>query len=118
MASKIFAVVGICLFVLVICLLSFYSVAAISEPTVSYIPVKTFFGTQIGTIEIEGSYAGLECVLYSEDGYRNAMLGKTGVDPYANSVALGFVKPYEMYCGYNGKMVGVGRVEGEYYEWY
>ena len=110
MASKIFAVVGILLIVFV-CL----AIPLVSATYISHVPVKTFFGIQVDTLYVEGRFLGLECVIISGDGFRDALLVRNGIDPYLGSVAVGLVKPYDLFCGYNGKMIGVGNSAGVCY---
>jgi len=110
MASKIFAVVGILLFVFV-CL----AMPMVSASYISHVPLKTVFGVQIDTLFLEGHYPNLECVAISGDVFRDALLGIYGTDPYYNSIIFGFVKPYELFCGYDGKMVSISKNEGVCY---
>ena len=110
MAGNFFAFVGIALIVFV-----FFAMSFVSASYISHVPIKTIFGTQVDIFYVEGRFPGLECVAVSGDGFRDAMLGINGIDPYFNSVSLGFVKPYDLFCGYNGKMIGVGNSSGVCY---
>ena len=85
--------------------------ATVFAPYISHIPIRTVFNVQIGTGYLEGRYPGLSCVVVSGDVLRDLMLGKNKVDPYSSSVFVEW-KPYKLFCGYDGKMIGVGDALG------
>lgn len=108
---------------ILICLLFFATVLNVSAVYISHVPIKTVFGTQIETLYVEGRFPGLECVAVSGDVFRDILFGLNGVDPYLDSISVGLeksyfiksVKPYSLFCGYDGKMVGVGNSAGVCY---
>ncbi len=97
------------------CVLFLATAVNVSASYISHVPVKTVWGAPVGTFYLEGRYPGLECVVVSGDFFRDALLVRNGVDPYRDAVNAGFVTPYDIFCGYDDKMVGVGLSAGACY---